>query len=105
MGAKCARGEMPDYGDIQKKPGQQPEEEDDLEIAEVKNGGSINDLIREVNEVIAGWTENYQPVADARDATKNACGMEKKKKAGVKEALMGLAVTMVSDGNMSQQDL
>ena len=60
MGAKCSRGEMGEYGNIEKKKkGEYDDAEEELEIEEVENGQSINELIREVNEVVAGWTENY----------------------------------------------
>merc|ERR1711998_717933 len=61
-----------------------PDGEEVLEIPEVENGQSINELIREVNAVVGEWTEIYQPVTDARGATKDACDMKGKKTATVK---------------------
>ena len=91
---------MGDYGNIPKKNkagGPEEEEVGELEIPEVENGMSINTLIREINAVTSQWTDTYGPISDAADATKKQCGMEKKKTAGVRECLLGLAVTMVAN--------
>lgn len=104
MGAKCSKGvNMGEYGNIPKKKKQdgvddEEEEEDELKIPEVKNGMSINELIGEVNDVISQWTDTYQPISDAADAAKKPCGMEKKKEAGIKQCMLGLAVAMVANG-------
>ena len=59
MGAKCAKGSNQEYGDLPRKGDGDEEEVGELEIKEVDNGGSINDLIKEVNKVVAEWADNY----------------------------------------------
>lgn len=105
MGSKCSKGGNFEYGALPKKGKDDDDETGELEIKEVENGGSINDLIRQVNKLIAEWAENYQPITDAKDATLKSCGMEKKKEAGVKECMMGLIVTVVADAKMTQKEL
>ena len=95
-----------EYGDVPKKKGEDDEEEvGELEIKEVENGGSINELIKEVNQLVADWTENYQPISDAKDETLKAAGFEKKKTAGPKECILGLVVAAVADAKMTPKEL
>lgn len=75
------------------------------QIPEVENGLSINDLIKEVNSIISGWTDIYQPITKGRTDSLDATGMKDKKGANIQHALMGLIVTMVSDLNMTIEDI
>ena len=104
MGAKCAKGSNQEYGDLPRKGDGDEEEVGELEIKEVDNGGSINDLIKEVNKVVAEWADNYQPISDSKDATLKASGMEKKKTAGAKECMLGLSVAVVADAKMTPKE-
>ena len=74
-------------------------------LEEVKNGMAINDLIKEFNGIVGDWLAIYGSISDAMEKTLKGCGMDKTKSAGLKEVLMSLIVTMVSDLNMSLDDL
>lgn len=71
----------------------------------VKNGMAINDFIGEFNGVVGDWLDIYGSIQDGMEKSLKACGMDKVKGAGLKEALLSLIVTMVSDLNMSLDDL
>jgi len=43
------------------------------QIPEVENGLSINDLIKEVNTIIGGWTDIYKPITSGRKDTLDSC--------------------------------
>jgi hypothetical protein len=75
------------------------------QIPEVKNGLSINELIKEVNGVISEWTDIYKPITERREKTLTSCSMGKSPGATIKEALLGLIVTMVADLNMTIEDV
>ena len=68
MGTKCSKGSNFEYGDLPKKKGGD-DDVGELELKEVENGASINELIKEFNELVAQWNDNYAPVSDAKDAT------------------------------------
>ena len=73
-------------------------------IPEVENGLSINDLIKEVNGIIDGWTGVYKPVTSGRKDTLDATNMADGG-ANIQHAIMGLVVTMVADLNMTKEDI
>ena len=75
------------------------------QLPEVENGLSINDMIKEVNGIISSWTDVYKPITAGRKESLEKCKMENKSGATIKHALMGLIVTMVSDLNMSIEDI
>jgi len=75
------------------------------QLPEVENGGAINELIKEINEIISSWTDLYSPITEWRKKTLESCSMEGKTGASIKDALLGLIVTMVSDLNMTIEDL
>jgi len=75
------------------------------QLPEVENGLSINDLIKEINTIISGWTDIYQPITKGRKETLDSCAMGEKGGASVKTALMGLIVTMVADLDMGLEDI
>ena len=75
--------------------------EDVTELPEVENGKSINELIKEINAVVKEWREIYTPIKDGKNDTLKAAGMDKKKSAGAKEVMLGLAVAAVADAKMS----
>ena len=75
------------------------------QLPEVPNGLSINDMVKEINSIISGWTDIYKPVTKGRKDALDACSMTKKSGATVKHALMGFIVAMVSDLNMSIDDV
>ena len=66
---------------------------------------SINELVKEINAIISGWTGIYKPVTKGRTDTLDATSMKDKTGATVNHALMGLIVTMVSDLNMTVDDI
>lgn len=66
---------------------------------------SINDCIKEINVIIAAWEKIYSPITSARFKTLKKCGMEKKSSAAIKDAVMGLLVTMVVDLKITFNDL
>ena len=66
---------------------------------------SINELIKEFNGIIKEWTDIYSPITAARKSTLDKCDMSKKPGSTIKNALLGLIVTMVSDLNMSLDDV
>lgn len=74
-------------------------------LPEVKNGKSINDLIKEINSVIGEWVDTYKPILAGKDKTLKACGLEKTPGATIKTALLGAILAMISDLNMSLDDL
>lgn len=74
-------------------------------LPEVKDGGSINELIKEFNDIIKEWMDIYSPITDARKKTLDSCDMAKNSGSTIKNALLGLIVTMVSDLNMSKDDI
>ena len=61
-------------------------------------------MIKEFNSLVAKWVETYQPIIDAKNATLEASGMEKKKSAGAKECMLGLAVAVVADAKMTPKE-
>jgi hypothetical protein len=75
------------------------------QLPEVKNGLSINELIQEVNGIISEWTDIYKPITEWRNKTLESCDMGKAKGATIKEAILGLIVTMVCDLNMTIDDV
>ena len=74
-------------------------------LEEVKNGLAINDFIKEFNGIVGDWLDIYGAIKDGMESTLKSCGMDKCKSAGLKEVLLSLIVTMVSDLNMSLDDL
>ena len=66
---------------------------------------SINELIKEINGVISEWTGIYKPITESREKTLAACSMGKSPGATIKEAVLGLIVTMVADLNMTIDDV
>lgn len=74
------------------------------QIPEVKDGMSINELIKEFNDIVKEWTDIYSPITAARKKTLDSCDMAKKPGSTIKNALLGLIVTMVSDLNISLED-
>ena len=74
-------------------------------LPEVEKGGSINELIKQFNDIIKEWTDIYSPITAARKKTLDSCDMAKKSGSTIKNALIGLIVTMVSDLNMSKDDI
>merc|ERR1712166_583636 len=73
-------------------------------IPEVEKGLSINDLIKEVNGIIDGWTGIYKPITSGRKDTLDATNMADGG-ANINTAIMGLVVTMVADLNMTKEDI
>ena len=74
-------------------------------LPEVEKGGAINDLIKEFNGIIGEWTDIYKPVTEWREKTLGSCSMEMSPGASIKDALLGLVVTMVCDLNMTKDDI
>lgn len=66
---------------------------------------SINDMIKEINEIITAWSKIYQPITSGRAKTLKKCNMENKSGASIKDAVMGLLVTIVVDLNYTFNDL
>ena len=75
------------------------------QLPEVENGLSINDVIKEINGIISSWTDVYKPITAGRKESLEKCKMQDKSGASIKHALMGLIVTMVSDLNMTKEDI
>ena len=74
------------------------------QLPEVPNGLSINEMVKEINSIIASWTDVYKPIMNGRKDTLEKCKMNGKA-ATIQHALMGLIVTMVSDLNMTVDDI
>ena len=92
-----------EYGNLPKMGlgGDDDDDKDPLKIKPIENGMSINELIGEFNGVVDEFTEQYAPLEDGKDAALKASGMEKKKTAGAKECMLGLAVAAVAEAKMT----
>ena len=74
-----------------------------LELVEGAN--DLNDLIKEINQMTEQWDEIYTPIVKYKTACLKAAGLEKVQGAEVKHVIIGMIVLMVTEKNMTLDDI
>ena len=74
-------------------------------IEPIEGADSFNNLLTQFNEVVEDWKSRISPVKEAQKQTLEASQLTKTPGAKLQHVLLGFALALVSDLNMSLEDV